>query len=101
MTRRRKKRNRAQAPSPTPEKGGFEQFFDRVAGSAKRATVQVLDAVEKDPERAFQGVGHILGEGERLLKKVKETPAESRRALRNELFSLAAKGIKKAIEGGG
>ena len=99
MTRRRKKR-RAAAQAPSPTKTSFEQFFDKVTTSAKRATVQVLDAVEKDPEQAFQGVGHILSEGERLVNKVRTTPKESRRALRNELFALAAKGIKKAIEGG-
>lgn len=99
MTRRRRKK-KGLAANPTASTTSFEQFFDKVTTSAKRATVQVLDAVEKDPERAFQGVGHILSEGEKLLNKVRTTPAESRRALRNDLFSLAAKGIKKAIEGG-
>jgi hypothetical protein len=97
VTRRRKKKRLA---NPTAAPTSFEQFFDKVTSSAKRATVQVLDAVEKDPERAFQGVGHILSEGEKLVDRVRTTPKESRRALRNELFSLAAKGIKKAIEGG-
>lgn len=98
MSRRRRKKRLA--ANPTPLRSSFEEFFDKVKSSTKRASVQMLDAVEKDPERALQGVGQILSEGERLLKKVKEAPAESRRALRNEIFSLAAKGIKKAIENG-
>lgn len=99
MSRRRRKARASQKPAapPPPAKSPFEQAFDKVAGAAKQATVKVLNAVEEDPERALAGVGHVLGEGERMIRQVKDLPAESRRALRNELFSLAAKGIKKAL----
>lgn len=94
MAARRKKRAKPRLRKKNPPE---PSFGDWMSGRLKGAADKVLEAVERDPERALDQLGTIGLALKAAHQAYKENPKEVNRVIKNTAITQIAKALRRGL----